>query len=215
MSDLTFYTNPMSRGRTARWMLEEVGEPYDTEILQYQSTMKAEPYRSINPMAKVPALVHRGRVITEVAAICCYLADAFPAAKLAPAPTDRHDYYRWMFFTAGPVEAAFSNKAAGWEPSPERQAMFGYGTYMLTMSTLEKALTGRDYIAANRFTAADLYIGAMINFMLRFKLLEPRPVFTDYVGRVTDRPAFRRAEEIDDALIAQAQAETKGEDGNG
>jgi glutathione S-transferase len=122
MADITFYTNPMSRGQTVRWMLEEVGEPYDTEILDYATTMKAEPYLSVNPMGKVPAIVHKGKVVTEVAAICCYLADAFPEAGLAPDPKDRADYYRWIFFTSGPVEAAFSNKAAGWEPPQNASA---------------------------------------------------------------------------------------------
>ena len=121
MAELIFYTHPQSRGQTIRWMLEEVGEPYETEVLDYGSTMKAEPYLSINPMGKVPAIKHKGKVVTEVAAICCYLADAFPGAGLAPPPADRADYYRWIFFTSGPVEAAFSNKAAGWEPTPERQ----------------------------------------------------------------------------------------------
>jgi glutathione S-transferase len=206
MADITFYTNPMSRGRTVRWMLEEVGEPYDTEILHYDTSMKSDAYLAINPMGKVPAIVHKGRVVTEVAAICCYLADAFPQAGLAPEPRDRADYYRWIFFTSGPVEMAFSNRAVGWEPEPDRQRMFGYGNYDLAMGTLEKALTGRDYLAAGRFTAADLFVGAMVNFMLQFKLLEAKPVFTDYAARVTDRDAFRRAVEIDDRLIAEAQA---------
>ena len=206
MSDLKFYTNPMSRGQTVRWMLEEIGQPYDTEILDYASTMKAEPYLSINPMGKVPAITHKGKVVTEVAAICCYLADAFPEAGLAPDPQDRADHYRWIFFTSGPVEAAFSNKAAGWEPAPERQAMFGYGNYDLAINTLEKALAGKTYIASDRFTAADLFVGAMVNFMLQFNLLEPRPVFTDYTARVTDRDAYRRAKEIDGKLIAEAKA---------
>ena len=206
MADLKFYTNPMSRGQTIRWMLEEVGQPYDTEILDYASTMKAEPYLSVNPMGKVPAIVHKGKVVTEVAAICCYLADAFPQAGLAPAPADRADYYRWIFFCSGPVEAAFSNKAVGWEPSDEQRRMFGYGNYDLATSTLEKAIAGKEYIAADHFTAADLFVGAMVNFMLTFKLLEPKPVFTDYVKRMTDRDAYRRAHEIDAALIAKAQA---------
>ncbi len=202
---LTFYTNPQSRGATVRWMLEEVGEPYDTEILTYGGTMKSEPYLSINPMGKVPAIVHDGKVVTEVAAICCYLADAFPKAGLAPDPGDRADYYRWIFFTSGPVEAAFSNKAAGFEPAPERQMMFGYGTYDTAIANLERALTGRDYIAAGRFTAADLFVGAMVGFMLQFNLLEPKPAFTDYAARVTDRSAYRRAKTIDAALIAEAE----------
>lgn len=206
MAEIIFYTNPMSRGRTVRWMLEEVGEPYDTENLAYGTNMKSDAYLAINPMGKVPAIVHRGRVVTEVAAICCYLADAFPQAGLAPDPRDRADYYRWLFFTAGPVEMAFSNRAAGWEPEPDKQRMFGYGNYDLAMGTLEKALTGRDYLAAGRFTAADLFVGSMVNFMLQFKLLEAKPVFTAYVARVTDRDAFRRAAELDDRAAADAQA---------
>ena len=206
MAELTFYTNPMSRGQTVRWMLEEVGAPYDTEILDYGTTMKAEPYLSINPMGKVPAIVHNGRVVTEVAAICCYLADAFPEANLAPPPPDRADYYRWIFFMSGPVEAAFSNKAAGWEPSPERQRMFGYGNYDLAIGNLEAYLANKRYITCDRFTAADLFVGANVNFMLQFKLLDPRPVFTDYAARMTDRDAFRRASDIDGKLIAEMQA---------
>ncbi len=188
-------------------MLEEVGEPYDTEILGYGTSMKSNAYLAINPMGKVPAINHRGKVVTEVAAICCYLADAFPEAGLAPPAADRADYYRWIFFTSGPVEAAFSNKAAGWEPTPERQRMFGYGNYDLAIDTLEKALAGRDYIAADHFTAADLFVGANVNFMLTFKLLEPRPVFVDYATRMTDRPACRRAREIDGKLIAEMEAQ--------
>ena len=214
MGGLTFYTNPMSRGQTVRWMLEEIGQPYDTEILDYGTTMKAEPYLTINPMGKVPAIRHNGRVVTEVAAICCYLADAFPDANLAPPPPDRADYYRWIFFTSGPVEAAFSNRAAGWEPTPERQRMFGYGTYDLAIATLEKAISEKQYIAGDYFTAADLFVGANINFMLQFKLLEPKAVFTDYAARMTDRDAYRRAKDIDGKLIAEIQARQAQETAN-
>ena len=206
MADLIFYTNPMSRGQTVRWMLEEIGQPYDTELLDYGTTMKAEPYLSINPMGKVPAIQHRGKVVTEVAAICLYLADAFPEAGLAPDPRDRADYYRWLFFASGPVEAAFTTKSLGFEVPPERQAMAGFGSYEMAINTLEKGLAGRQFIAGDRFTAADLFVGAMVNFMLTFKLLEPRPVFTDYAARMTDRDPHRRAQEIDGRLIAEAQA---------
>ena len=207
MADLIFYTHPQSRGQTIRWMLEEVGAPYETEVVEYGSTMKAEPYLSINPMGKVPAIKHKGKVVTEVAAICCYLADAFPQANLAPPIDQRADYYRWIFFTSGPVEAAFSNKAAGWEPTPERQRMFGYGNYDLAIDTFEKAIAGKEYIAADYFTAADLFVGANVNFMLAFNLLEPREVFVDYARRMTDRPAYERAKEIDGRLIAEIQAQ--------
>src|SRR3954465_3565351 len=205
MADLIFYTHPKSRGQTIRWMLEEVGQPYDTQIVEYGSTMKQEPYLSGNPMGKVPAIVHKGKVVTEVAAICCYLADAFPQANLAPPPAERADYYRWIFFTSGPIEAAFSNKAVGWEPAPEKQRMFGYGNYDLAIGTLENAITGKEYIAADHFTAADLFVGANINFMLQFNLLEPRAAVVDYARRITDRPAYERAKEIDGKLIAEIQ----------
>ncbi len=207
MSDLTFYTNPMSRGQTVRWMLEEVGEPYDTEILDYGTTMKAEPYLSINPMGKVPAIRHKGRVVTEVAAICCYLADAFPEANLAPPPADRADYYRWIFFTSGPIEAAFTNKSMGWEAPPERQMSLGYGSYDTALKTLENYLASKPFITCDRFTAADLFVGAYVNFMLEFKLVDPRPAFTDYAARMTDRDAYRRAKAIDGKLIAEMKAQ--------
>lgn len=208
MSDLIFYTNPQSRGRIVRWMLEEVGEPYETVLLDYRDTMKQPDYLAINPMGKVPAIKHGDTVVTETAAICAYLADAFPDKGLAP-PHGSHErgpYYRWLFFTAGPVEAAFSNKAMGWTPPPEREAMFGYGNYERAIDVLETAVSGRDYLAGGRFSAADLYVGSHIGFMLQFGLLEPRPAFEAYVARLQSRPAAIRAREIDDALIAEQQA---------
>ncbi|QIK77864.1 glutathione S-transferase family protein [Sphingomonas piscis] len=206
MSELIFYTNPMSRGQTIRWMLEEIGQPYETRILDYATTMKAPDYLAINPMGKVPAIVHDGKVVTEVAAIVCYLADAFPEAGLAPDTRDRADYYRWIFFASGPVEAAFTAKAMGWEVPADRRAMAGFGDYETAMKTLERAISSKPFITGDRFTAADLWLGAMINFMLNFKLLEPTPAFSDYARRMTDRDAYRRAQEIDGKLIAEAQA---------
>ena len=204
-TDLVFYTNPMSRGRVARWMLEEVGAPYETKLLDYASSMKAPEYLAINPMGKVPAIVHKGRTVAETAAICAYLADAFPDAELAPALEDRADYYRWLFFTAGPVEAAFSNKAAGFIPDADKQRMFGYGNFDLALDTLENAVNGKEFIAGNRFSAADVYVGSMLAFMMGVKLLEPRPAFSAYAERLELRPAWKRAREIDDALVPQGQ----------
>ena len=198
MADLTFYTNPQSRGQIVRWMLEEVGQPYDTELLTYDGTLKGDAYKAINPMQKIPAIVHKGRVVTEVAAICLYLADAFPDAGLAPPPADRADYYRWTFFASGPIEAAFSNKAAGWEPDADKQRMFGYGTFDRAIDTLEQAIAGKRFIAGDRFSAADVVLGSQIGFMLMFKLLKPRPAFTDYVASVTDRDAYRRGKQLDE-----------------
>src|ERR1700730_13385618 len=149
--ELTFYTHPMSRGRIVRWMLEEIGQPYRTELLGYGTTMKALAYLSINPMGKVPALRHGDMVVTETAAICAYLADAFPEAKLAPPPGDRRrgPYYRWLFFTAGPVEAAVSNKALGFVVPQERERMIGYGRMEHVMSALEAALLRSNYLAGD------------------------------------------------------------------
>ncbi len=204
--ELVFYTNPQSRGRIVRWMLEEVGQPYRTEILDYATTLKAPAYLAINPMGKIPALTHRGEVVTECAAICAYLADVFPQAGLAPPPGDpgRAAYYRWLFFGAGPVEAATTNKAAGFEPPPERARMMGYGTYATTMDTLEKAVSS-GYVAGGRFSAADVYIGSQVNWGLRFGTMDKRPAFERYVEKLLTRPAYLRASEIDDQLAAKMQ----------
>ena len=208
MSDeLVFYTHPMSRGRIARWMLEEVGQPYRTEVLDYATTMKSPEYRAINPMGKVPAVRHGDVVVTEAAAICAYLADAFPQAGLAPPANDRlrGTYYRWMFFAAGPAEAAVTNKALGVVVSPERRTMAGYGSLEDVTDALERAVSGREYILGDRFSAADVYVGSHIGWALRFGSFEARPAFESYVARIMSRPAAVRAKEIDDALLAQAQ----------
>lgn len=200
---LTLYTNPMSRGRTARWMLEEIGEPYDTVVLEYGTTMKAPDYLAINPMGKVPALKHGDVVITEVAAICSYLADAFPARGLAPAPTDprRGSYLRWMFFGAGPVEAAITVKALGFEVPVDKRATVGWGSFDDVVANLERAVTPGPYIVGDMFTAVDVFVGAAIGWGTRFGTLPKRPAFEAYLARIRQRPAALRASEIDDQLL--------------
>ena len=200
--DLIFYTNPMSRGRIIRWMLEEVGAPYRTEIVDY-AVMKSDDYLAINPMGKVPAIRHGDTIITECPAICAYLADAFPDAGLAPPPAKRGAYYRWLFFAAGPVEAATTNHSMGFEPPTEKQGMVGYGNYTAVMDTLEKTLAGGGYIAGDRFSAADLYLGSHITWGLQFGTIEERPGFTEYRALVTDRDAYRRANKLDDAAMPE------------
>ena len=150
--ELVFYTNPRSRGRIVRWMLEEIGQPYRTEVLDYGTTMKAPAYLAINPMGKVPALRHGDVVVTEAAAICAYLADAFPQAGLAPPHGDRlrAPYYRWLFFAAGPVEAAVSNKAFGFVVPPEREGTIGYGSFERVMNTLEAAVSAGNYLVGDK-----------------------------------------------------------------
>ncbi len=205
---LVLYTNPQSRGRIARWMLEEVGEPYETEVLDFATTMKAPAYLAINPMGKVPALRHGDAVVTEAAAICAYLADAFPKTKLAPPPGDRlrAPYYRWLFFAAGPIEAAVNNKAIGVVVPREREGMMGYGTVERVMTTLEDALSRNEYLVGDSFTAADLHLGAHVGFGLMFGTIEKRPAFQKYWQRVSARPAAQRAKEKDDALVAKHKA---------
>jgi glutathione S-transferase len=206
--ELVFYTNPRSRGRIVRWMLEEIGQPYRTELLDYATTLKAPAYLAINPMGKVPALRHGESVVTECAAICAYLADAFPAAGLAPAPGDRRRaaYYRWLFFAAGPVEAAVTNKALGFVAPEGRETMLGYGSFADTMNTLEGAVAKGEYLLGETFTAADVYLGSQIGFGLQFHVIEERPAFAQYWARIANRPAALRARAIDDALIAQPQS---------
>lgn len=204
-ADLIFYTNPMSRGRIVRWMLEEVGAPYETVLLDYASTLKEATYLAINPMGKIPAIVHRGRVVTECAAICAYLADAFPEAGLAPPTTDRSDYYRWLFFAAGPVEQAIMDKAMGLAPTEQQQRLAGYGNLDLVVDVLEKAVATHPYIIGDCFSAADVYVGSQLGWGVQFGTLPKRDAFVAYIARVTGRDAYKRATGIDDALMPAAE----------
>src|SRR5215471_7268205 len=209
--ELVFYTHPQSRGRIVRWMLEEIGQPYRTELLDYGTTMKAPAYLAINPMGKVPAIRHGDTVVTEAAAICAYLADAFPEARLAPPPGDRlrGPYYRWLFFGAGPLEAACTNKAMGFVVPPERERMAGYGRFEAVVDALAGAVSRAEYVVGDSFTAADVYLGSGIGFGMQFGMIETRPAFERYGQRLSARPAAIRAKEIDDAMAAQ-QPQTPG-----
>lgn len=204
---LVLYTNPMSRGRIARWMLEELGEPYRTEVLDFDTGMKSPGFLALNPMGKVPTLRHGDLVVTEAAAICAYLADAFPQAGLAPAQNDRlrGSYYRWMFFAAGPLEAAVTNRALNFTLPPGKGRMAGYGSYEDTIGALEHAVLQHEYLAGG-FTAADVYVGSQIGWGLMFGTIEKRPAFLSYHRRLAARPAARRAEQLDDALMPRTTA---------
>jgi glutathione S-transferase len=205
MADLIFYTNPQSRGRIVRWMLEELGHPYETEVIPYDQ-IKSERYLAVNPMGKVPAIKHRDHVVTECAAICAYLADLFPQAGLAPRDEEKADYYRWMFYAAGPAEAAVSNQAMGWVPTPERERMFGYGNFDKVVAVLDELFSLRDYVCGDRFTAADVYVGSQIMFPLQFGMLPERESFIRYRDRLQSREAYKRANDIDERLIAEMQS---------
>ena len=206
MSDIIFYHNPMSRGQIIRWMLEEVGAPYDTEILDYASSMKDDDYRAVNPMMKVPAITHNGKVVTECAAICAYLADAFPEAGLGPREDEKADYYRWMFFASGPFEQAVTNNFAGFKVKDEQQRMFGYGNYDLAVNTLADHLASRDHVCGPRFTAADVYVGSAVMWGTQFGTLPKLEPFLAYADRLSQRDAYQRGKDEDNQLIAEMQA---------
>ncbi|HKP61518.1 MAG TPA: glutathione S-transferase family protein [Polyangiales bacterium] len=196
MSDeITFYTNPMSRGRIAHWMLEEVNVPYRLQVLDFDKREHKTPeYLAINPMGKVPTIVHRGVVVTEAAAICAYLADAFPKAELAPPIADpaRGTYLRWLFFGAGCIEPALVDRMYS-RTAPDRPGALGYGSYADTLNALEQAISPGPFILGERFSAVDVYVGSEIGWGLMGKSLEPRQVFREYFERLSQRPAFERA----------------------
>jgi glutathione S-transferase len=199
---LTFYTHPMSRGRIVRWALEEVGQPYETTVLDYGTSMKAAPYLEVNPMGKVPALIHDGQVITECGAICTYLADRFGAAGLMP--PDRGAFYRWMFFGAGPLEQAIVNTSMGWQVPPDKAGRVGYGSMAQVLDTLTRHLTAQPFFCGQEFSMADVYVGSQIGWGLQFKTLPANDTLAAYWARISTRPALARANAIDNALAAKA-----------
>jgi glutathione S-transferase len=203
--EIVFYHNPMSRGRMVHWMLEEIGAPYRFELLSFEKGENKKPaFLAVNPMGKIPAIVHRGTVITECGAIITYLADAFPAAKLAPAIDDpaRGTYLRWMFFGQGCIEPALIDRMLS-RPPAEKPTAVGYGNYDDMVHAVDKALTPGPYILGERFSAVDVYVGSQLGFGMMTKSLEPRPLFQSYVARLAERPAYQRFTEQTEKLAAQ------------
>lgn len=203
--EIVFYHNPMSRGQIAHWMLEEVGAPYRIELLSFDKNEHKKPeYLKLNPMGKIPTIVHRGTVVTEAAAICAYLADAFPEKKLAPALDDprRGSYFRWLFFGAGCIEPALTDKSF---PRKEtKPSQLAWGSVDDTLNTLEKALTPGPFLLGEAFSAADVYVGSELFWgMLMIKVIEPRPVFSQYCERLAARAANKRVQEQNEQLIAK------------
>ena len=206
--EVVLYYNPQSRARIAHYMLEEVGAPYRIELVRFDKTEHKRPtYLAVNPMGKLPALSHRGVVVTEAAAICAYLADAFPAAGLAPAvdSPERGTYYRWLFFAAGCIDPAMVDRMLE-RPLVARPSALGYGCYEDVEGTLEKALAPGPYILGERFSAVDVLIGSQIGFGLRTKGIQPRPAFQAYLARLGARPAWKRFNQQAEQYVAQLQA---------
>ena len=202
--ELIFFTNPQSRGATTHGMLEEIGCAYKTVVKEFGPDMKSPDYLALNPMGKVPTIKHGDTVVTETGAILCYLADAFPEAKLAPPVGQRGSYYRWLFFVAGCCDPAMSNKATGWNPPPDLERRFGYGSYERTMDTVAKVVDGKRFIAADHFTAADVYMAAFLHFGMMFGAIEKRPAFEAYVTPLMKRPAAIRSQEKAKQLMAKS-----------
>lgn len=205
MATYTFYTNPMSRGQIARWALHEAGADYLQVLVDWAA--KPAAFVAANAMGKVPTLIHHAesgdRVITECAAICAYLAHAHPDAGLQPNNAEAADYYRWMFFAAGPVEQAIVARSMGWEVPEGRQAMVGFGSYDRVLDTLEAHLNANAFVCGDRFTMADVYVGSQVDWGLNFGSIPPRPAFVTYAERLRARPTYQAAKAIDAALIAE------------
>ncbi len=207
MAEYTFFTNPMSRGQIVRWALHEANVEYDTELVDWAD--KSQGLLDANPMGKVPTLVHHHgdhiRVITETAAICAYLADA-SAPDLLPQDHERGDYYRWLFFAAGPVEQAIIARAMGWEVPDDKQVMVGFGSYDRTIGTLEQHFEANSFVCGDRFTMADVYVGSQVDWGLQFGSIPERDAFITYAERLRERHAYKAAKSIDMKLIEEAQA---------
>jgi glutathione S-transferase len=204
MAKLTLYHATPSRSSVVRWMLEELGEPYDIHLLSLANGEQSKPeYLAINPMGKVPALKHGDVIITEVAAICTYLADEFPHARLNIPVGDprRGPYLKWLFFSPSCLEVAALDKAAP-RKEPPRRGMVGYGDYDTVTDVVAKAVAKGPYLMGEQFTAADVVLGSMLRFGMMFDLLPKRPEFVAYVGRLEQRPALQRANALDQELAA-------------
>lgn len=210
MAEFTFYTVAISRGQIARWALHEAGADYEHVVFDWAS--RPEGFTAINPMNKVPALVHHhadehgarhDHVITECAAINHYLAETHPQAGLLPDTHERAAYFRWLLFAAGPLEQAVVGKAMGWEVPEGRSAMAGFGSLELALDALDGWLSAHDFIAGSRFTMADTYVGSQFVWGLRFGSIPERPAFRAYVDRITQRPAYAEANAVDAAFVSQ------------
>ena len=206
MPDLTLYHAAPSRSSIVLWMLEELGQPYDIKLIKLSAGDNLKPdYLAINPMGKVPALRHGDTVITEAAAICTYLADEFPGAKLnIPVGTPRRGVYlKWLFFGPSCIEPAVIDRAA---PRKEeaRRGMLGYGDFDTVMNVVAQAVAKGLWLMGEQFTAADVIVGANIRWGMMFKMIPPRQEFLDYAARIAARPAAQRAEAKDKDLAAKA-----------
>ncbi len=206
MADYTFFYNPMSRAQIARWALHEVGAEYEPVLVDWAD--KPAALLDANPMGKLPTIIHHHgghkHVVSEAAAVCHYLAER-EAPDLLPRDEEKADYFRWLFFGAGPLEQAIIANSMGWKPTPEQEMSAGFGSYERTMDALDGWLAAHDYVCGARFTMADVYVGSQVDWGLAFKSMPARPAFEAYAERLRARPAYQAAKDIDNALIAEMQ----------
>jgi glutathione S-transferase len=209
MAEYTFFFNPMSRAQIARWALHEADADYEPVFVDWAN--KPQALLDANPMGKLPTIVHHHKghdhVVSEAAAVCHYLAE-MSAPELLPREEEKADYFRWLFFAAGPVEAAVTSHYMKIEVSPEMEMSAGWGSYDRTMSTLETFLSGTAFVCGDRFTMADVYVGSAVDWGLTFGSIPARDAFSAYAERFRARDAYKAAKEIDNALIAEMQAES-------
>lgn len=205
MAQLTLFHASPSRSSTVLWMLEELGEPYDVHMLSLANGDQLKPeYLAINPLGKVPALKHGNAVITEVSAICAYLADEFPKARLNVPTGDprRGVYFKWLFFGPSVLEPAVSDRAFP-RKEPPRAGAIGWRDLDTVADVIAKALTPGPFLLGEQFTAADVVIGSGVRWGTMFKLVPDRPEFAPYIKRLSERAALKRAEAKDKEFAAR------------
>jgi glutathione S-transferase len=206
MADYTFFFNPMSRAQIARWALHEVGADYEPVFVDWKDKPRA--LLEANAMGKLPTIIHHhnghDHVVSEAAAVCHYLADR-EAPDLLPREDEKADYFRWMFFAAGPLEQAITARAMGWEVAENKQGMAGFGSYDRTIDALDGWLSKHDYVCGARFTMADVYLGSQVDWGLQFQSIPVRESFEAYAARVRERDGYKQAKAIDNKLIQEMQ----------
>jgi glutathione S-transferase len=207
MAAFTFFTNPMSRGQIARWALHEAGADYDPVLVDWEH--KPAALLAANPLGKVPTIIHHApggdRVVSEGAAICAYLA----AGELAPRESERADYYRWLFFAAGPIEQGITARRYGFEPKESRDRIsVGFGDIDVALAMLEAHLAANAWVCGERFTMADVYVGSHVDWGLMFGTFPKSDAFAAYAARCQGRDAYQAAKAIDNALIAEMRQQS-------
>jgi len=207
---IVFFHSPNTRSSGTRILLEELGAPYELRAVNMKAGDQRKPaFLAVNPMGKVPAILHRGELVTEQVAIFIYLADLFPQAGLTPARDDRlrGPYLRWMAYYGSSFEPAVVDRALKREPGPLN--MVPYGDYDTMLKTVTDQLAKGPYLLGERMTAADVLWGTALRWTTMFKLVPETPVIMDYVKRVTGRPAVAKVGELDAKLGAEQEAAAK------